>query len=76
MALVERITHQGLQKISDHKKVECTYDLVQAPDGSLQLQLDTYGSTERQILDKKSQSIRLSKAAIRDLKALIEKHNL
>jgi hypothetical protein len=76
MALVEKISHQGLQKIANHTKVECTYDIIQAPDGTLQLQLDTYGSAERQILDKKSQSIRLSQTALQDLKAILAKHNL
>ena len=74
MAVVNKITHQALERDSKHSEVECTYDIVTDKDGRRYLQLDTYGSKERQIKGKKSQSIRLSQAAIEELKSILKQH--
>lgn len=70
MALVRRLEEQALEKGSPHKEVECTYSIV---DGQY-LQIDTYGSNERKMPGKKSQSIRFAPEAIAQLKALLQKH--
>jgi len=76
MATVNNITHQALERESAHSEVECTYDIVTDKDGHRFLQLDTYGSKERQMKGKKSQSIRLSLSAIDELKAILKRHGL
>ena len=75
MALVTRIKHQPLQSISRHIEVDCTYTIVEV-DGNKQLQLDTYGSTTRAMLGKKSQSLRLSREALQQLKDIIKENGL
>jgi len=76
MALVNKITHQPLERDSAHSEVECSYDVIEDRQGCRYLQLDTYGSKERQIKGKKSQSIRLSPEGIKRLKEIIKKHGL
>jgi hypothetical protein len=76
MALIEKLEHQVLERRAVHKRVRCSFSIVTDEDGSRLLQLDTYGSKERQIKDKKSQSIRFSKAALSQLLALIEEYEL
>jgi hypothetical protein len=72
MALVRRLERKPLDRDAAHTTVECTYSIVQAEDGSRLLQIDTYGSAERRIVGKKSQSIRLTPEAIVQLKQIIE----
>jgi hypothetical protein len=76
MALVKNITHQPLEIESKHTDVECTFDVVIGADGSKCLQLDTYGSNQREIKGKKSQSLRLSPEAIGQLKSIFAKYGL
>ncbi|MEN4046577.1 hypothetical protein [Sulfurimonas sp. NWX367] len=75
MALVTTIKLQKLERDSKHNEVECTYTIIENEDGKF-LQIDTYGSENRQIKGKKSQSIRFSKDAINQLKNIIEKLEL
>ncbi len=72
MALVDKLEQQNLEKESKHSKVDCTYALVRNSDGQKFLQIDTYGSSKRQIKGKKSQSIRFSQNAINELKNIIK----
>jgi len=71
-----RITHfEALETLSGtrrHSDVECGYRLVDTPGGVV-LQLDTYGSSERQITGKTSQSIQLDKAAAGDFIRIVLK---
>lgn len=76
MGLVTKIIHQALEKNSPHRAVECTYDIIEETDGERYLQLDSYGSKQRQVPGKKSQCLRLDANAIADLKTIIKKHNL
>ena len=76
MALVSSITHQALQEPSTHAEVDCTYDIVTDDEGRKFLQLDTYGSKARQILGKRSHSLRLDPSAIAQLKQIIQQHGL
>jgi hypothetical protein len=76
MALVKNITHQPLERESKHTDVVCTFDVVIGADGSKCPQLDTYGSNQREIKGKKSQSLRLSPQAIAQLKIIFAKYGL
>jgi hypothetical protein len=76
MALVVEISRQKLEKDVSHKTVQCTYSVVTGSDGKRYLQLDTYGSSERKIKGKKSQSIRFAPAAISELSKILSENNL
>ena len=76
MALVENITPLKLGRDVDHRSVECTFDVITNTDGERFLQLDTYGSSERKLQGKKSQSLRLSPSALQQLKQIIQTHKL
>ena len=74
MAIVRKFEEIKLDRDSRHTAVNCTYAIVQGEDGEKYLQLDTYGSATRKIPGKKSQSIRLSPEAIKQLKGIIKTH--
>jgi hypothetical protein len=74
MAVVRQFKHLALERDTTHSEVECTYSIIQDDKGNRYLQIDTYGSTTRQILGKKSQSLRLAPEAIEQLKVLLAKH--
>ena len=73
MALVNKLIPQALERDSKHTEVECTYSIVADNNGQKQLQIDTYGSSDRKIPGKKSQSIRLTPQAIEQLKQILQK---
>ena len=73
MAIVRRLVPQQLEQKSQHSETECTYAIVEAPDGTY-LQVDTYGSRQRRIPGKKSQSIRFAPEAVEQLKAILANH--
>lgn len=72
MAIVRRLDPMPLEQNSKHSEVNCTYTIVVEADGQRFLQVDTYGSAERQIPGKKSQSIRFSPEAITQLKTILD----
>lgn len=72
MAIVREIKRIELERDSKHTEVDCTYAIVEGQDGQKFLQLDTYGSATREIPGKKSQSIRFTAEAIRQLKTIID----
>jgi hypothetical protein len=73
MALVIKIEKGGMKgRESVHKKTECNYFIVYDNDEKY-LQLDTYGSEDRQMQGKMSQSIRFSPEALKQLKELLSK---
>jgi hypothetical protein len=74
MAIVRRLDHQQLQVEASHTEVAATYSVVQDRDGVRYLQVDTYGSVDRQMPGKKSQSIRFAPEAVEELKAIIARH--
>jgi len=69
MAMVRQMNAMPLEKNSKHTEVNCTYTIVVEDDGQRYLQVDTYGSPTREILEKKSQTIRFSPEAIEQLKS-------
>jgi hypothetical protein len=72
MALVTEFEKVSKERYSVHGPVECSYMIFTAPGGKRYLQLDTYGSRERQIKGKISQSIQLDAAAATELKRIID----
>jgi len=70
MAIVRHLERITLDKESKHTEVDCTYSAIYS-DSETFLQVDTYGSKERQLKGKKSQSIRFSEEAISELKRII-----
>jgi hypothetical protein len=62
MALVNRFEPKELSYAGSQKPVEATYSSVEI-DGERFFQIDTYGSAERQMVGKRSQSVRLSRDA-------------
>lgn len=73
MALVQNLTEGVKSRHTIHKKTEATYFTVLDNDGTKYLQIDTYGSDEREMPGKVSQSIQFSPKAIEQLKKLLQK---
>jgi len=74
MAIVRKLHQISLEKDSKHTEAEATYSIIENSDEKY-IQIDTYGSKNRQIEGKKSQSLRLSQEAINQLKDIIKKYN-
>ena len=72
MAIVRKLERLDLDRDSKHTEVSATYSIVEDQKGEKYLQIDTYGSAFRKIPGKKSQSIRFSPEAIKQLKSIIE----
>jgi|GEM_PF-1131984 len=73
MALVDHLEPLVLENLVSHSEVACTYSIVHDAAGSTCLELDTYGSPERKLTGKKSQSIRLSPNAINQLRDILDR---
>jgi hypothetical protein len=73
MATVRHLIQAQLETTPPHSESDCTYSLVATPGGKC-LQIDTYGSSQRQMPGKKSQSIRFAPEAIEELKTILAKH--
>ena len=74
MAVVKKLEPRTLEKFSKHTEAKCTYSVVTDDDGTKLLQIDTYGSENRKLRDKVSQSIRFSKEALLQLKEILDQH--
>jgi hypothetical protein len=70
MAIVRRLEPITLERWKPHTEVNGTYSIILEDDGK-SLQIDTYGSADRMMPDKKSQSIRFSPEAIEQLKTIL-----
>ena len=64
MAIIKKMQKISLERDAKHTEVEATIAVVLCSTGKNYIQIDTYGSANRKILGKKSQSIRLSRDAI------------
>ncbi|RVT90881.1 methionyl-tRNA formyltransferase [Sphingomonas crocodyli] len=73
MAVVRDFEIKDLDRITSHSEVEATVSLVEC-DGEKFVQIDTYGSKDRAIPGKTSQSLRLSEAAFKKLSEIAGKH--
>jgi len=74
MAIVRNLEKIAFDVPGKHSEVCGTYAVVVDGDGEKFLQIDTYGSSDRQIKGKKSQSMRFSADAIAQLSTIIKKH--
>lgn len=73
MALVRDMKRIVLDRAIDHSEVAATYSVVTDRGGERLLQVDTYGSPDRQFPGKKSQSIRFSRSAMLQLREIIDR---
>ena len=73
MATVRKFELKDLDRPAAHGEVEATVSLIEI-DGEKLIQIDTYGSSTRQIPGKVSQSLRLPKEAFDRLTELAKKH--
>lgn len=71
MALVRHMDRAELQTEVPHTEANATYTIIRNRDGSLSLQVDTYGSEERKLVGKKSQSIRFAPEAVEQLRRIL-----
>ncbi len=72
MALVRKLEPVTKERNSVHGPVDCTYAVFTGDDGKRYLQLDTFGSTNRQIAGKASQSVQFDMDSAAELKRIIE----
>jgi hypothetical protein len=72
MALIKSFSEKPTQRNVRHTEVTATWTVVEML-GETYLQIDTYGSSDRMIAEKVSQSIRLDANAASQLRALIDK---
>lgn len=67
MARIEDLKQRTMDRNLVHSAVDCTYTVFTDDNGRKYLQLDTYGSHERKLKGKKSQTIQLGEKAAREL---------
>lgn len=72
MALVKKIEHVTMERNNVHDPVRCTFCIFEDETGRKHLQLDTYGSDQRKLRNKKSQSLQFGPEAIKQLRVLID----
>lgn len=73
MALINNLIKGFKEKQSIHGATESTFYIVTDDNGDNYLQIDTYGSTNRKLPGKISQSIQFSPKAILELKEILAK---
>lgn len=71
MALINRFEERPLEPRRVHAPVLCGYRAMEV-EGTRVLQLETYGSPDRVVPGKTSQSIQLNEESARALKRVIE----
>jgi hypothetical protein len=74
MAIVRHLEEQPQVVRAAHTETECTYSVVTDSSGNKYLQIDTYGSPQRKLHGKKSQSIRFSISALQELRQILARH--
>ena len=73
MALVESLELIRKERQSVHKPTRCGYSVFRDDQGNRYLQLDTYGTDDRELAGKVSQSLQFNAAIAAELRALIDK---
>ena len=71
MALINNMKRSNLERNSIHGPTECTYTTFMK-NGVKYLQIDTYGSKDREFPGKKSQSIQFNKTSLSQLNSIIQ----
>ena len=72
LALIKHLEEKELERDAAHLEAECSYTVLSIEGGQF-LQLDSYGSSRRKMPGKKSQSIRFSLEAIRELRKILSR---
>ena len=70
MALVTLIEPSNKERQTVHRRTRCLYSVIEDQAATRYVQLDTFGSEERQFTDKVSQSIQFDQQAASQLIAL------
>jgi hypothetical protein len=73
VAILRELKPRVLENGSRHTDAEGTYSIVES-EGIRMLQIDTYGSENRKIPGKVSQSIRFSPEALKQLTKIIREN--
>ena len=73
MATIRKLTIRDPERVSTQGEAEASVILLNH-GRELFVQIDSYGSKDRKFVGKRSQSLRLSKAASDQLAALGQKH--
>jgi hypothetical protein len=73
MARIDSFAETRMERNSVHNPVSATYTVFTSADGETYLQIDTYGSDERKIVGKKSQSIQLSPSGLAALREILDR---
>jgi len=71
MAIVRKLERLDGLINAPHTEAQCTYSIVSDDEGLRWLQVDTYGSPTRKHRGRKSQSIRFTPDAIRELRRIL-----
>ena len=71
MGIVKKLEKIDLDRDSRHTEVDATYAIVEVNSQKFH-QIDTYGSATRKIPGKKSQSLRFSPEALKQLKSIMD----
>lgn len=71
MALVRKLEKIGMEKCAVHGETTCTYTTFSDEEGNSYLQIDTYGSDQRKIVGKKSQTTQFGPEALAQLKEIL-----
>ncbi|HWJ73577.1 MAG TPA: methionyl-tRNA formyltransferase [Kaistia sp.] len=66
MALIRKLNAKQMERNSIHGEIGATYTVFET-DGRAFVQIDTYGSDDRQMPGKKSQTLQLDESAGRQL---------
>lgn len=72
MALVKNLEREPMKRNNVHDPVRCTFCIFEDEAGRKHLQLDTYGSDQRKLRNKKSQSLQFGPEAIKQLRVLFD----
>jgi hypothetical protein len=73
VALIKSFTPAGLENPGRvHREVDCGYAIFESA-GRRYLQLDTYGSAERVIPGKVSQTIQIDESGAKELRKLLQR---
>jgi hypothetical protein len=72
MARIDQIEEITMSRNSVHGPVQVTYSVFHDVEGNAYLQIDTYGSLDREMPGKKSQSLQFSPAGIQRLREILD----
>ena len=70
MARITRLIKEEKIRSRLHEIVDCTYSVFQI-DGKTYIQIDTYGTKEREFVGKASQNIQIDREAAIQLKRIL-----